>query len=127
MSEITERIRQYHSSKTGWDSLKLWLANRTYPIPERYSQPRDESSDLVSYSEGTWDEVRRARNIGLLTDDEYMSIVNDADAAVATGSLNKEWTASTVATSGITSYGSTKKRQRRRVKLLPKKEKQNGS
>ena len=76
---ITDAIKAYRVTGYGWDALKAQLATRTYPTPERYVRPRDESDDLVPYTEGTWDEVRRCRNVGLLTDDEYLQIVREAD------------------------------------------------
>lgn len=80
MSAITTSVKAFKDSGVGWEQLRDTLANRTYPKPERYSGPRDESNDLVAYTDGTWDEVRRCRNIGLLTDDQYMEIVKLADA-----------------------------------------------
>lgn len=79
MSEITTRIKAFKDTNDGWDSLKEWLATKRYPIPVRYIQARDESDDLVSYQEGTWDEVRRCRNMGLISNDQYMEIVGAAD------------------------------------------------
>jgi len=80
VSEILDRVHAYCLSGVGWEKLRDWLASREYPDPERYSRPRDMSDDLAPYTEGTWDEVRRCRNAGLLTQDEYMDVVREADA-----------------------------------------------
>jgi hypothetical protein len=79
MSEISTRIQAFHDTGQGWDELKDWLASRRYPVPERFLQPRDESDDAGGYTEGTWDEVNRCRNMGLLTDAQYQEILQDAD------------------------------------------------
>ncbi len=53
---------------------------------------------------------------GLIYDDEWVG-----DYCEPVTDLGKEWTAGTDATSGITAYGNTKeRRKKRRVKLIPK-------
>jgi hypothetical protein len=64
------------------------LGGRKYKRPTRFSDPerkksplwRAENYDPIEGEEGTWDEVDTAWATGLLSDDEYLAIVQYADA-----------------------------------------------
>jgi DNA-binding protein HU-beta len=81
--QITEQIEQYREGLIDFPSLLAALAYRKYPDPARYrNRPQNpfevEVSDPPVYDEGTWDEVVRARNLGLLTQDEYLALAEAA-------------------------------------------------
>jgi hypothetical protein len=82
MSDITDIIVAYRQGETTWDELVENLTTRKYATPSRYeNRPKTMAEtegywEGVSYREdGTWDEVRRARNRGLLTSPEYLDLV----------------------------------------------------
>lgn len=81
MSVITDQIKQYRDGSIDFEALKRKLGDRTYPLPARMvGGPKNivmRSAWLDEqpyYSDGTWDEIMRARNYGLLTDAEYDEI-----------------------------------------------------
>jgi hypothetical protein len=39
MSEITERIQEYHDEETDWPTLRDWLINYRWGTPQRYDDP----------------------------------------------------------------------------------------
>jgi hypothetical protein len=88
MSDITEQIKAYNAGKVTFDDLKKELGGRKYKVPARFSDPerkkdplwRSENYDPIEGDEGTWDEVDNAWATNLLTDDEYLAIVQYADA-----------------------------------------------
>jgi hypothetical protein len=79
MSEITDRIKQYKATGEGWPELLEFLASHNYVVATRYDDPTitacDERDWDNPYVEGSWDEVTRADDRGLLTDDEFNQIV----------------------------------------------------
>jgi len=81
VSEITERIIAYGKTRPqNWAALRDWLAQRDYPPNQQSEHPEwNDSSDLF-YTEGSWDEVTRAVNVGNLTEAEYLEVVKAAAA-----------------------------------------------
>lgn len=81
MSEITDRIQHYRDTGQGWDELFRWLTTLTFPDPKRYQNAPNpvREEDWYGDDDGTWDEVKRARNYGQLTQDEYMQIVHERE------------------------------------------------
>jgi hypothetical protein len=81
VNEITTRIVRYRKGEETWDSLFTWLTTKKYPDPERYKTYRDatKEEDWYGDDDGTWDEVSRACNYGLLTQDEYHKILVEMD------------------------------------------------
>jgi hypothetical protein len=82
-TEILGAIRQYRDGLLDFDDLVHILSERGYPRPARYAERSEdpfavEMTDAPGYDEGTWDEVLRARNIGLLTPDEYTALAKAA-------------------------------------------------
>ena len=74
---ITELIQ----SGLPWPELRDKLV--AYPYGKKtYTKNLLDDGDF--HQPGTWDEVRRARNFGLITDAQYMEVVN-ALAAKADG------------------------------------------
>jgi hypothetical protein len=76
-TEITTRIVRYRKGEETWDSLFTWLTTKKYPDPERYKTDFDatKEEDWYGDDDGTWDEVSRAHNYGLLTHDEYQKLL----------------------------------------------------
>lgn len=77
-SDITEQIQAYRDGQMGFGDLLNSLANRTYEIPS-FMQGDAPATNMLDedtdYSEpGTWGEVTRANDTGLLSDDEYQAI-----------------------------------------------------
>lgn len=83
MTEITDRIQEYRDHELAWDALVKYLTGRAYPPPDRYRAHDPQTVTTILEREGvdryhdtgTWDEVIHARNRGLLTNDEYMKIL----------------------------------------------------
>lgn len=78
-TEITDRIRAYHDGHgEPWTELRDWLGQRTYPAPARAGRAPildRAQDDSVPYTDGTWDEVDRCHNVGLLTHAEFREIL----------------------------------------------------
>lgn len=76
-TRITELINSYKAGVLSLTSLAQQLGSYSYKNPKRtYSEADDEPPEREY---GTWDEVRNARNVGLLSSDEYLTIVRVAD------------------------------------------------
>ncbi len=84
MSEITERIQEYHDEETDWPPLRNWLVDYSYVTPARYDDPQpgplEERDWDHTYVDGSWDEVQQARAHGLLTDAQYYEVSREIDA-----------------------------------------------
>lgn len=88
MSVITDQIKSYRAGTIDLPALIAKLSRRTYPLPARMQGgPKNPFARALwfdeqpSYTDGTWDEVLRARNYGLLDDDEYNQINAAFEAA----------------------------------------------
>lgn len=81
MSAITTAIQNYRAGRMTWGDLFTFLTGRHWPQPERYKNlPEDplkreaELDQRPNYTDGTWDEVVRARDYGDLSPQEYDSL-----------------------------------------------------
>lgn len=80
---ITEEVELYRAGQRSWEQLLELLAGADYPDPERLTtRPADpfalEETDPDHDDDGTWDEVVRCRDSGLLLAEEYLAIVDRA-------------------------------------------------
>jgi len=80
MSEITERLQAYHDSGSteGWPALRDWLIGYAFAPQRRYADPQpgpleERDWDYV-HTDGSWDEVDRARG-RLITGEEFAEVV----------------------------------------------------
>jgi hypothetical protein len=92
MTTITERLVAYKRG-TGetWPEIRAWLTETDFPLVKRVPcPPTDIDGDDVSRSEaGTWDEVMGCRNAGLLTEAEYMEVLEILwQQAIETGEVS---------------------------------------
>ncbi len=82
MTEITDIIKAYRAGDLNLDQLVVLLGHRSYPLQDRYRKdlvPPDLAThedwpDGTWSQDGTWDEVTKARNTGLLTAADYAAI-----------------------------------------------------
>lgn len=79
--EITGRILAYREGQLPFAELLDELSKHDYADPPHYSRHGDSytiSEEADPFTPGTWGEVRRARNRGLLTRPEYEAIASGA-------------------------------------------------
>lgn len=83
MTDITTTIRRYRVGEIDREELVRQLGDRDYPLPNRLRKElgppdpvrREDWLDAQDYSQaGTWDEITKARNTGLLTAADYAAI-----------------------------------------------------
>ena len=79
MSEIGDRIAAYQAGTLSEPDLVDYLASHHYAVPERdATRPADpalwynHSDEAPRYTDGSWDEVRRAMDTGKLPRPIYM-------------------------------------------------------
>lgn len=84
MSEITDRIEAYAQDRSPekWAVLRDWLTHHTYVTPQRYEPGVSRADAAVGTLDwdnvdvdGSWDEVSDARMRTLLTEAEYMEVI----------------------------------------------------
>lgn len=84
-TEITERIEAYAPGRPkGWAALRDWLVGHKYVAPVRYNDPQPGPTEERDWETeypypGSFDEVKAARDIGLLTRDEYGEVSRAID------------------------------------------------
>lgn len=78
--DITGRIVAYRKGEISFAELYDELSNRDYIDPSHYGQHLTQNQlEEVDYHEaGTTGELRQARSVGLLTENEYEAIVSGA-------------------------------------------------
>jgi hypothetical protein len=81
-SEIIERIQEYRRGATTLQEVTAWLRKRRYTQSESGQRAARSGAgvellDPPGYASNSWDEVVRARNLGLLTADEYFTIADE--------------------------------------------------